>query len=188
MPSIFRKLEWLDKEDIIKRIVSLEFNRMIDYYKEADDIEVVDEKAPRTKEKRAKGEAEAGYTRFFINFGKMDDLKPSQLIELINRCVPGKVRVGRIDLHDTFSFFEVEEGEAQRVMDLMNDYEVAGRQISVEPAQARGESGKGSHGSSKGKREAPRKESRRGGRPGRGDAKPRGHKFYEDAPHRKRRK
>ena len=43
MPSIYRKLEWLDKEDIIKRMVSLEFNRMIDYYKDADDIEVVDE-------------------------------------------------------------------------------------------------------------------------------------------------
>mgnify|MGYP000825759875 FL=1 len=47
MPSIYRKLEWLDKEDIIKRVVSLEFNRMIDYYKDNDDIEVVDESAPR---------------------------------------------------------------------------------------------------------------------------------------------
>lgn len=49
MPSIYRKLEWLDKEDIIKRVVSLEFNRMIDYYKDNDDIEVVDENAPRER-------------------------------------------------------------------------------------------------------------------------------------------
>ena len=52
MPSIYRKLEWLDKEDIIKRVVSLEFNRMIDYYKDNDDIEVVDENAPRERGKR----------------------------------------------------------------------------------------------------------------------------------------
>lgn len=143
MPSIYRKLEWLDKEDIIKRVVSLEFNRMIDYYKDNDDIEVVDENAPRERGKRGgRGEAEEGYTRFFINFGKTDELTPPQLIELVNKCVPGKVRIGRIDLRDNFSFFEVEEGEANRVMDSMNGFEVDGRRISVEPAQAKGEGGK----------------------------------------------
>ena len=96
MPSIYRKLEWLDKEDIIKRVVSLEFNRMIDYYKEAEDIEVVDEKSRKEQRgKRAKGEAEEGYTRFFINFGKTDELTPAQLIELINKCVPGTHRAHR---------------------------------------------------------------------------------------------
>ena len=55
MPQIYRKLEWLDKEDIIKRIVSLEFNRMIDYYKDADEIETVDEKSSR-KERAERGE------------------------------------------------------------------------------------------------------------------------------------
>ena len=130
--------EWLDKEDIIKRVVSLEFNRMIDYYKDNDDIEVVDESAPRERGKRGgRGEAEEGYTRFFINFGKTDELTPPQLIELVNKCVPGKVRIGRIDLRDNFSFFEVEEGEANRVMDSMNGFEVDGRRISVEPAQSK---------------------------------------------------
>lgn len=153
MPSIYRKLEWLDKEDIIKRVVSLEFNRMIDYYKDNDDIEVVDESAPRERGKRGgRGEAEEGYTRFFINFGKTDELTPPQLIELVNKCVPGKVRIGRIDLRDNFSFFEVEEGEANRVMDSMNGFEVDGRRISVEPAQAKGEGGKGSRGSRGGSR------------------------------------
>lgn len=49
MPSIFRKLEWLDKEDIIKRVVSLEFNRMIDYYKDADEIQIVDERSAKKR-------------------------------------------------------------------------------------------------------------------------------------------
>lgn len=148
MPSIFRKLEWLDKEDIIKRVVSLEFNRMIDYYKEADEIEVVDEHA-RSERGRGDGEGrrgretEEGYVRFFLNFGKTDGLFANQLIELVNQCVPGKIRIGRIDLRDSFSFFEVEEKEARRVMDHMNGYEVEGRRISVEPAQAKTEKGGG---------------------------------------------
>ena len=205
MPSIYRKLEWLDKEDIIKRVVSLEFNRMIDYYKDNDDIEVVDENAPRERGKRGgRGEAEEGYTRFFINFGKTDELTPPQLIELVNKCVPGKVRIGRIDLRDNFSFFEVEEGEANRVMGSMNGFEVDGRRISVEPAQAKGEGGKGSRGSRGGSRSGngfrdrrdsgrggrdSRRESDRGGRrSSRSDDKPK-RKFYDDAPRsRKKRK
>ncbi|WP_280764761.1 DEAD/DEAH box helicase [Parabacteroides sp. PFB2-10] len=154
MPSIYRKLEWLDKEDIIKRVVSLEFNRMLDYYRDADEIEEVDERQSR-KEYGEKGnsgrnsnagrrvfDAEAGYTRFFLNFGKADGLYPNQLIELVNRCVPGKVRIGKIDLMENFSFFEVEESESRRVMDGMNGFEIDGKRISVEPAQGKkGEGG-----------------------------------------------
>lgn len=149
MPQIYRKLEWLDKEDIIKRIVSLEFNRMIDYYKDADEIETVDEKSSRKEraERRENGkrhQAEEGFVRFFINFGKTDCMNVNQLIELINRCVPGKVRIGRIDLMEKFSFFEVEEKEARRVEKSMNGYELEGKRISVEPAQLKGEDkGKG---------------------------------------------
>jgi ATP-dependent RNA helicase DeaD len=142
MPSVFRKLEWLEKEDIIKRLISLEFNRMIDYYRDADEIEIVNETAPRRDSKKERGDrhswgkkAEEGYQRFILNFGKMDGLYPNQLMELINCCVPGKVQIGRIDLCDTHSFFEVEKNAAQRVMDRMNRYEVDGRAISVEPVQ-----------------------------------------------------
>ena len=142
MPQIYRKLEWLDKEDIIKRMVSLEFNRMIDYYKDADEIETIDEKSSRKdREGGRKRKAEDGFVRFFINFGKTDGLYTNQLIELVNKCVPGKVRIGKIDLRENFSFFEVEEGEAQRVMDSMNGFEVDGRRISVEPAQGKKEEG-----------------------------------------------
>ncbi|MGM9759131.1 MAG: DEAD/DEAH box helicase [Parabacteroides sp.] len=146
MPSIYRKLEWLDKEDIIKRMVSLEFNRMIDYYKDADDIEVVDERAPRERRDRKNHETEKGFTRLFLNFGRVDDLKVAQLIELVNKCVPGKVRLGQIELHDNFSFFEVEEAEAARTIKCMNSFEVDGRRISVEPAQEKRADGKGRSG------------------------------------------
>lgn len=180
MPSIFRKLEWLDKEDILKRVVSLEFNRMLDYYRDADEIEEVDERSSRREfaergENGGRGarrsfEAESGFSRFFINFGKADGLFPNQLIELINKCVPGKVVIGKIDLRDNFSFFEVDEREARRVMDSMNGFEVEGRRISVEPAQGRkGESGGGSRGG---------KRFDRGPRKARSDRKE-GDNFYE---------
>ena len=145
MPSVFRKLEWLEKEDVIKRLISLEFNRMLDYYRDADEIVAVDESSGRPETKQTQGkrkthQAEKGYKRLFLNFGKADGISPGQLIELVNRCVPGKVQIGRIDLRDNFSFFEVAEKEAHRVMQRMNSFEVDGRVISVEPAQ--GENGK----------------------------------------------
>ena len=110
--------------------------------KDADEIQQVDERSSRSErgERRAHA-AEEGYSRFFLNFGKADGLYPNQLIELVNKCVPGKVRIGKIDLRENFSFFEVEEGEAQRVMDSMNGFEVDGRRISVEPAQGKKEEG-----------------------------------------------
>lgn len=156
LPSIFRKLEWLDKEDIIKRMVSLELNRMIDYYKDADEIQVVDERSERRNRdsgERSSGRrganAEEGFVRFFLNFGKSDGLYPNQLIELVNKCVPGKVRIGKIDLRDNFSFFEVEDSEANLVMKKMNGYELEGRRLSVEFAQGKKEGGSNRGGGSR---------------------------------------
>lgn len=149
MPSVFRKLEWLEKEDIIKRLISLELNRILDYYRDADEIEDVDERKAAPEDRKERGthrhKAETGYKRFFLNFGKADGLLPARVIELINRCVPGKVQVGRIDLRDNFSFFEVEEKDAQRVMKSMNSYEVDGRPISVELAQEKSGDRKNKH-------------------------------------------
>jgi len=148
LPTAIRKLEWLTKEDMMKRVISLEFNRMINYYKDAEEIEEVDENASRDRKSRDEGgrthTAEAGYSRLFLNFGKMDNLYPNQLIELVNRCVPGKVHIGKIDLRENCSFFEVEEGDAQRTIELMNGFEINGRKLIVEPAQPEkgGKSGK----------------------------------------------
>ena len=166
MPQIYRKLEWLDKEDIIKRMVSLEFNRMIDYYKDADEIETIDEKSSRKdREGGRKRKAEDGFVRFFINFGKTDGLYTNQLIELVNKCVPGKVRIGRIDLMEKFSFFEVEEKEARRVEKCMNNFEVDGRRVIVEEAQEKGE-GKGKEKERKRRSTAQKRFERANGKPG----------------------
>ena len=159
MPSIFRKLEWLDKEDIIKRIVSLEFNRLIDYYKDADEIQVIDERSSRKDErgersgnaKRGSGQAsQAGYSRIFINLGKADGFYPNQLIDLINSHAHGKIQIGKIDLLTNFSFFEVEDSEAKHVINSLKNQDFNGRRISLEIAQP-SDSRKGGRGDKNGK-------------------------------------
>ncbi|MDR2628129.1 MAG: DbpA RNA binding domain-containing protein, partial [Dysgonamonadaceae bacterium] len=162
LPSIYRKLEWLDKEDILKRVISLEFNRLIDYYQEAGDIESPQEysdKKGRFKkgERGERGEknnksdrgdrdsysresgtgrnAEKGYARLFINLGKTDGINPATLIGVINDHVRGRITVGRIDLMKNFSFFEVREQDARTVVNALNSGNYNGRRISVEIAQ-----------------------------------------------------
>lgn len=89
MPAIYRKLEWLNKEDIIKRMVSLEFNRFLEYYRDAEEIEIPTEgrnerrgkeSGARTRGGAGKGSnrAEPGFTRIFINMGKADNFYPNQ--------------------------------------------------------------------------------------------------------------
>ena len=145
MPSIFRRLEWLEKEDIIKRIISLEFNRLIDYYREAGEIEDADERHGSSERKTGKNErhkassdySKEGMKTLKLNFGKKNALIPAQLIELVNHCVKGKrVDIGHIDLHDDFTLFEVSKGDAGRVMDSMNTFEADGKTIVVRPAAA----------------------------------------------------
>ena len=155
MAAIYRKLEWLDKEDIIKRVVSLEFNRLIDYYKDANEIQSVDSsrRGDDRDDRGGRGTGRAsqeGYSRMFINVGKAEGLFPNQLIDLINENVPGKVQIGKIDLLSNFSFFEVETPEADRVISSLKGIEFEGRRISVEIAQPSGGSRGGDRGGYRG--------------------------------------
>ena len=145
LPSIFRKLDWLEKEDIIKRIVSLEFNRLIEYYQQAEEIYAPQEGSSRRgrDEFRGKGDrqeggarrAEKGYSRLFINIGKMDGVNPGTLMGFINDNVAGKVPVGRIDLMKNFSFFEVPEELASKVVNTFKGMYVDERKLMVQVAQ-----------------------------------------------------
>lgn len=148
LPDVYRRLDWLEKEDIIKRVVSLEFNRLIDYYSDAQEIETPSDRYSRedrgTRNSRDRFESrgaggsrgpEKGYSRLFINIGRTDGVNPATLMGLINDFVPGKVRIGRIDLMQNFSFFEVPEGDAQKVISSLKGQEENGRRISVEVAQ-----------------------------------------------------
>jgi ATP-dependent RNA helicase DeaD len=152
LPSIFRKLEWLEKEDVIKRIVSLEFNRLIEYYQQAEEIYEphdgpsrynkeeyrTNKKEYRTKSDRPDNgshKPEKGYARLFINVGKVDNVNPATLMGFINDNVKGKVPVGRIDLLKSFSFFEVPEELAGKVVNAFRGMYIEDRKLTVRLAQ-----------------------------------------------------
>ena len=144
LPGIYRKLDWLDKEDLIKRVVSLEFNRFLDYYKNAPEIEQpkANEKKSEAKESR-KGDkekvgrkAEKGYMRLFLNLGKTDGFYTNQIIDLVNRNLrKERIQIGRIDLMQNFSFFEVIQEQAPQVLKALNKVVLSGgRKVCVEIA------------------------------------------------------
>ena len=146
MPDIYRKLDWLSKEDLIKRMVSHEFNRFLEYYRDREEIEIATgsergrdgERSSRNGERRDRKDgnrqAQPGFKRLFINLGKMDNFFPNELIGLLNKNTRGRVELGRIDLMQKFSFFEVEEKEANNVVKSLNRANWNGRKVSVEIA------------------------------------------------------
>lgn len=160
LPEVFRKLEWLSKEDLIKRVVTLEFGRFLQYYANAPEIEQPSAKgkdaeaegsrrAPRPKgEKGGPRQAEAGYKRLFINLGKRDNFYAREIINLVNRYVKGKIEIGRIDLTANCSFFEVPEADAPIVLRKMAKAMIGDRKVVVDHAE-REEGGKREEGGNK---------------------------------------
>ncbi len=165
MPEVVRRWEWLDKEELIKRIVSREFGRFLAYYADAPEIEEVQESkggngADRSK-RGGKGprKAEEGYTRLFLNVGKIDGFYAKEVIGLINRSTKGmQVEVGKIDLMKSFTFVEVASEQAQDVIKAMkHGVTVKGRSVVCDVAD-KTENDKDERRKEKGER---RKENRR---------------------------
>lgn len=177
LPSIYRKFEWLSKEDLIKRVVSMEFNRFLEYYKNAPEIEQPknSDKKGEPKERKERGtdkekssrKAEKGYTRLFLNLGKTDGFYANQIIELINRNLKKeRIQVGRIDLMQNFSFFEIIEAQAPMVIKALNKVVLnGGRKVIVEVAgENNGKSDKDGKKRSRKEREGEEKGSKRSGK------------------------
>lgn len=150
LPEVMHKLEWLSKEELVKRLVQNEFGRFLSYYANAPEIvqptdrpdkkgEAAAERRVQRKERAKQGggatqEAEEGYKRLFLNFGKKDNFFAREIINLVNRYVKGKVEIGRIDLLPTCSFFEVPEEDADLVKAKMAKAKVGERRVVVDDA------------------------------------------------------
>ena len=153
LPEVFRKLEWLTKEELIRRIVNNAFSRFVKYYANAPEIIQPEESKKRSRkdekgrstrgengDKRGRSgrnekgfpQAEPGYTRLFLNFGKRDNFYAREIINLINRYVKGSVEIGRIDLLVNCSFFEVPDEMATFVMQKMKRAKVGDRRVVVD--------------------------------------------------------
>ena len=156
LPEIYRKLEWLSKEDLLKRVVSREFGRFLSYYADAPEIVQPTVSERGDKHKRHEGgegrddsgsrrqrrernagprKAEEGYRRLFINMGKRDNFYAREIINLVNRYVKGQVEIGRIDLTTNCSFFEVPEQDAALVIRKMARARVGDRDVIVNDAE-----------------------------------------------------
>lgn len=164
MDEVKKRWEWLDKNDLVKRIVSREFGRFLRYYANAPEIKEVvpakeKEKGKRKGEARGgrqHGSAEEGYTRLFLSLSKMDGFFAKEIIRLINDNVKGgKVEIGRIDLLRNISFVEVAEEDAERVLRALKGKRVRGREVTVDyadtPGEHRGKKGGRSSDPSRGK-------------------------------------
>ena len=137
MQDISRYFEYIDKEEIIKKIVSLEFGKFLAYYAEAPEIEKVDmakEKKPQSDKQKLQNKAQKGYKRLFINLGKRDGFYPGELMQTLNRFVGGRQEVGHIDLLDTISYFEVPEKDAKKVMIQLTGIRYKGRTVRCNDA------------------------------------------------------
>ena len=156
MADINRYFEFMDKEDVIKKMVSMEFGRFLAYYADAPEIESPAEKRkeakkgggkdrPQAQGKRggAPRKAEAGYRRLFINLGKTDGFYPGEVMQFINRHVKGRQEVGHIDLKDKFSYIEVPERDARRVMAAIDGTVYKGRAVRCNDADQDGASPQG---------------------------------------------
>ena len=137
MPEIYRKLEWLSKEDLIKRMVSHEFNRFAEYYRHRPEIEQPSDPRSERKAKdngagKRSRKAAPGFTRLFINLGKTDNFFPVDLITLLNNNTRGRIELGRIDMMQNFSFFEVEEKETKNVVKALSRTKWKNRKVVVE--------------------------------------------------------
>ena len=142
MQEINRHFEYVDKEDIIKKIVTMTFGRFLSYYADAPEIEKPTSK--RQADKQAKSQngrsqgsqrkPEKGYTRLFINLGKADGFYPGEVMQMLNRYVGGRLQVGHIDLFPKFSYFEVPDRDARRVMQVLTGTLYKGREVRCNAA------------------------------------------------------
>lgn len=151
MDTVNKKLEWLSKEQIIKHFVSLEFNRFLEYYKNAADLNEKAEDKPDKRDRRDGGSrsdrhrrrGKNGYTRFFINIGKKDGVAPVNIIGMINDNTKDRdINIGTIDLKDSFSFFEVEKKHTTKILTSFHNTKFKGRRVRVDVAEEKNGNGK----------------------------------------------
>ncbi len=141
LPGINAQLEDLSKEELIKRFASLEFNRFLEYYRNAPDLNI----DANAKGGGASYRSGGDFSRFFISVGEKDGLDKVGLLKFLNRQGLGNYKIGRIDVKHTFSFFEIDENGADEVKHNLNGIEFGNRQIRVELEEGRS-GGKGKKG------------------------------------------
>jgi len=122
LPVVFKKLSWLTREELITRVVALNFNRFLDYYKDAKDLNIIEDNKDKKDKKDKKQHDDSHMVRLFFGMGKRDHIKPNSLIGRINDVTGTKdIEIGHIDLMENFSFVAVDGDKAQFIVDCFAD-------------------------------------------------------------------
>lgn len=165
MPVIYKKLAWLEREELIKHFVSAEFNRFLQYYENAPDINVNEsnfsgrdyepaergKRSTRGKKERSEtpgrttrsdrgGKKRGGYefSRFFFNLGKKDGINKRKIIDLVNQHLPDKsVEIGDIEVMKNFSFFEVDQRYEKQVLKTFQNANYKGKRMNIDIAKGK---------------------------------------------------
>ena len=200
LPIVFRKLNWLSREELITRIVALNFNRFLDYYKDAKDLNVDDTREGKSSgSKEKKQHDDSNMVRLFFGLGKRDHIKPNSLIGKINDVTRTKdINIGHIDLMENYSFVAVDGDHAQFVVDCFADpmKNKDGIRVEITTGEPKEKSGRSKERKSRSKREdeMPERRSRKNKESFRDDkrqyddgrSKKRKKSFDDDRPERKR--
>jgi ATP-dependent RNA helicase DeaD len=132
LPAINEVLEGLSKEELIKKMVSVEFNRFINYYKKNRDLSSQSSGSER-RDERTPRENTSGATRYFVNIGSRDNFDWMQLKDFLRDTLElGREDVYKVDVKEGFSFFNTDEEHTDKVMGILNGMEIEGRRINVE--------------------------------------------------------
>lgn len=159
LPAIMEQLGHLTKEDLIKHLVSFEFNKFLDYYKNARDLNDLSSKGDRRDRDRDRGRDRdrdgdsrsrrrsssdrfldnGNFTRFHINLGTKDNMNPANLMGLINESLSKRdVEIGKIELMNTFAFFELDSDYADKLTSSLKGRQYGSKKIDLTIAKSRG--------------------------------------------------
>ncbi len=135
LPEILEKLKDLDREQIIKHFVYSEFNRFLDYYKDAPDLNRKGERSSgdRSSGKRERKGGNAKFARIFVNLGQKQYITPPRLIGVINEALDSsEAEIGKIDIMKNFSFFDIDEEFAKAVIKGVKKVKYDGQEVNME--------------------------------------------------------
>ncbi|XCI75346.1 MAG: DEAD/DEAH box helicase [Flavobacteriales bacterium] len=139
LPMIYERLSAFDREELIKRFASVEFNRFLVYYKDVRDINItstfvpIDNAFDRKRHNFTIKGRRVGFSKLSLNLGAKDDLTKLGLIQLINQATNTRnIDIGRIEISNKCSFFEVDSRHEAKVLKGMNRMNHLGRPIYVE--------------------------------------------------------
>jgi ATP-dependent RNA helicase DeaD len=159
LPNINEVLADFSKEELIQKVFSVEFTRFLNYYKNSKDLNI-------SNDRNFSDEDAKDSTRYFVNIGNKDDFDWMSLKDFLRDLLQlGKDDIYKVDVKDSFSFFNTDTKHQEMVMGIFKDFKLDGRQINVEISKDTGRGGRSSGGGrDRGKRRGDRSGSDRGNR------------------------